>query len=313
MLVQFVLNCHTNNLFPKKFESITYKNKPPKGFMNKFFLTLLLGAVTLSGYAAPTKNSNNQSANKPEPTATNNTPAPIAKEDTYTLKGDIGVNYTFMKLSPKNIHSFTGNLGGLETSLEFLPRKFLYEGVNFLWRTGTLNSIAGKEIKIEDFDTQLRLGYVNTDYKHLRFIGFTGMGWRYLGENHQTPGVKDLYLNYNEVYIPVGAMFDYRIYDCFSFGFNATWMPEIFSTVNFVPLDNGRWVTQCKLANFQLEMPLVGYHTYKGIDLHLELKPFFQFWQDGKTLAETSTGLDLGLPQNNYYLGGAMLNFGASF
>lgn len=280
--------------------------------MNKYFLTLLLAAATVSVHAQTTKTSGTQKA-KTSAVQTQAPPKPTLKEDTYTLKGDIGANYTFMKLSPESIHSFTGNLGGLQTSLEFLPRKFLYEGVNFLWRTGTLSSIASKQIKIEDFDTQLRLGYVNTDYDRLRFIGFTGMGWRYLGENHETPGVEDLHLNYNEIYIPVGVMFDYKIYDCFSFGFNGTWMPEIFSTVNFVPLDNGRWITQSKLANFQLEMPFVGYHTYKGIDFNLEFKPFFQFWQDGKTLAETSTGLDLGLPQNNYYLGGAMLNLGASF
>ncbi len=278
--------------------------------MNKLFYTLALTTFCLSGFSQSSQNNTSQSMNKQT-----GSKAPVASfvDNTYTLKGSIGANYTFMKLSPEDIHSYTGSLGGIQASLEFLPRKFLYEGATFLWRTGTLDSIHSKSRNIEDFDTQIRLGYVNTDFDKLRFIGFSGFGWRYIGQLLKSPGTTDLSLNYNEVYIPVGVMFDYRIYDFFSFGLNGTWMPEIYSTVNFVPLDNGRWVTQSKLANFQLEMPFVGYYKYMNCDFTIELKPFFQFWQDGKTLAETSTGLDLGLPQNNYYLGGAMVNFGAYF
>ncbi len=245
-------------------------------------------------------------------------PAPVSapctsQENLYTLKGDVGVNYTYMKLSPHDVHSSTGNLGGAQASIEFLPRKFLYEGATFLWRTGTLHSIDSKSTNIEDYDTQVRFGYVNTDFDRLRFVGFSGLGWRYIAHLLKSPGVDPLALNYNEVYIPVGFLVDYRICDCFSFGLNGVWMPEIYSTVNYVPLDNGRWITQCKLANYQVELPLVGYFNYKKITFSLEGRPFFQFWQDGKTLASTSTGLKLGLPRNNYYMGGCMLNFGASF
>jgi hypothetical protein len=276
--------------------------------MRRFVLPLLFGTVLLNGYA---QNTNCNIIEKTEPLKVVN--ACGAYENLYTLKGSVGGNYTYMKLSPQNVDSSTGNLGGVQASLEFLPRKFLYEGMTFLWRTGTLHSNHGKSTKIEDFDTQIRLGFVNSSFNRLRIIGFSGFGWRYIGQLLKNPEVLDLALNYNEVYIPVGAIFDYRVFDRFSFGMNATWMPEIYSTVNFVPLDNGRWVTQCKLANFQVELPLVGYFNYNKISFTFEAKPFFQYWQDGRTLAETSTGLDLGLPQNTYYLGGVMVSFGAYF
>lgn len=312
--------------------------------MKNVFLSIILGSIFISGYAAnkpcgsdpniPSRCANKpcgsdtskpcgSAANKQSESAVNKpkeisppskqTAISTSFENSYTLKGNVGVNYTFMKLSPKDVHSSTGNLGGVQASVEFLPRTFLYEGTTFLWRTGTLHSIDSKSTNIEDFDTQVRFGYVNTDCDHFRFIGFSGFGWRYLGQLLKSPGVENLALNHNEVYIPVGFMLDYKICNCMSLGFNATWMPEIYSTVNFVPLDNGRWVTQAKLANFQLEMPLIGYFHLNKVTLSLEGKLFAQFWQDGKTLAETSTGLDLGLPKNTYYLGGAMLNFGASF
>jgi len=294
--------------------------------MKKFFLSIILGAISINGYAETRSRDVSKSQKQSVPAVglaqkkSKDAPKPSNKEaliesvdNGYTFKGSVGGNYTYMKLSPEDVHSSTGNLGGVQASVEFLPRPFLYEGATFLWRTGNLQSIDSKTTNIEDFDTQARFGYVNTDYKDLRFIGFGGFGWRYIGQLLKAPGVTDLALNYNEVYIPIGAMLDYKILDCFNLGFNLTWMPEIYSTVNFVPLDNGRWITYSKLANFQVEMPLTGYFHYSKFNFTIEGKLFFQFWQDGKTLAKTSTGIDLGLPQNSYYLGGFMVNFGASF
>lgn len=276
--------------------------------MKKFIFPLLIGASFLNGYA---QNTNCNPSECTEP------PKIINEcgfyENLYTLKGSVGGNYTYMSLSPDDVDSSKGSLGGIQASLEFLPRKFLYQGITFLWRTGTLDSSHGRSTNIEDFDTQVRLGFVNTTFNRLRITGFSGFGWRYISQLLKSPGVSNLALNYNEVYIPVGAMFDYRLCDCLSFGLNGTWMPEIYSTVNFVPLDNGRWITDSKLANFQLEFPFAYYFNYNKVSFTLEGKPFFQFWQDGKTLAETTTGLDLGLPQNSYYLGGIMVSIGAYF
>lgn len=223
----------------------------------------------------------------------------------------IGGNYTYMKLVPEDLASFGGNLGGIQAGLECKAKDAVYQGAIFLWREGNLDGEGSLQRNIFNVDTQVRLGYTTSFKSDFAATLFTGFGWEYIGQR-LTGGGAPLELNYNEVYIPVGLLMNYKI-NRFSIGLNGIWMPQIFPTVNFVPLDNARWVTACTLANFLVELPLAYRFCrdcWKGF---IELRPFFEYWQDGETLAKSSTGTPLGLVSNTYYIGGAEINLGAEF
>lgn len=231
------------------------------------------------------------------------------QEGAFQLR--LGPNYTYMKLTPQGFSSFHGNLWGANASIQNRPQNQIYEALTLLWRQGSLKSSNSLTRTIYELDSQVRLGYTLGIGNHLTTTFFSGFGWKYFHQKLRG-GASALDLNYNEVYIPVGLLNQY-LGKRFSIGLNGIWMPQIFPTVNFVPLDNARWITEYTLANFQVELPM-GYRFYrKKWNGLIELKPFFQFWQDGKTLAQSSIGSPLGLVKNTYYIAGTELNFGAEF
>lgn len=230
----------------------------------------------------------------------------------YSHLIEVGGNYTHMKLTPSGIPRFSGNLGGAQFSYEYRKRSSVYEGVLCLWREGRVaqdGTVLYRDIF--DLDTQARLGYNLSQCNVWDLIPFTGFGWRYLGEKLR--GASPLNLNYNEVYIPVGLLIKYKANSVFSIGANGFWMPQVFPNVNFVPLDHARWITAYTFSNFQVELPLLFRFAGKKTLGIFELRPFFQYWQDGKTLAQGAAGTALDLPKNTYLIGGFQFNLAVRF
>jgi hypothetical protein len=142
--------------------------------------------------------------------ATDGTPPEIAKyheqpRKTATLQPasqkesacrvHLGGNYTYMKLKPKNLSSYSGSLGGAQGSFQYLPKNSYYGGLQFLWRLGTLDSHSNLKREILDMDTQIRSGYSFSIEEKTDLTGFTGFGWRYIGQVHTQPGQEALHLN----------------------------------------------------------------------------------------------------------------------
>jgi hypothetical protein len=106
-------------------------------------------------------------------------------------------------------------------------------------------------------------------------------------------------------------------------------MPQLFPTVNIVPLGGARWVVKSTYANILAEIPFVfkieGFKSNNLLGL-LQIKPFVEFREDGKSVAITPpiiigtppntilvTSTSLGLPLNWYLFCGIELNFQLAF
>jgi hypothetical protein len=225
----------------------------------------------------------------------------------------IGGEYAYVDFKPDDRSSFQGNLGGAQISYEYRPSNSFYEGVKFNWQQGEMHGTTGTR-HLLDFNTQVRIGYTGAlKCEKFLFTPFTGFGWRYFGHNLKQPGQSPVHFYYNEVYIPVGLLTDYKVKPFFFIGLYATWMPQVFPTVTIQPIGNARWVIKNTLANVLVELPLTFNFTQNRVVWSLSLKPFFEYWQDGETLAKTTTNIALDLPGNTYTFLGAELNVSCSF
>jgi hypothetical protein len=222
-----------------------------------------------------------------------------------------GGNYTYEHFKPKENPSFHGNLGGIQARYEYKIKNSIYEGIKLIYRTGELQGSAGKRI-INDVDGQGNIGYTINHHSFL-ITPFTGFGWRYIYHKLKQTEIPSLTFVYNEIYIPVGIETDYRINSFSSIGLRGTWMPQIFSSVDTKPIGNVRWALTLPLGNVMIELPITFDLSQKKIFWYLELKPFFQYWQDGKSKASTARDTSLDIPGNISILGGAEINFGWSF
>lgn len=240
---------------------------------------------------------------------------------------DLGANYTRVNMYPKGHASYNGNLGGLQGKYEYKPNNWGYSGVQLAWRQGQLDSVGSAKRDFLDIDTWEHVGYtVGSDEDCWSVTFFSGFGWRYLGQTHRQPGQASVEFNYNEVYIPVGLSWNQWVNCWFALGFSGSWMPQVFSTVNIIPLGGARWIIQRSLVNFQVELPFT-FSLYDQRAGTICIKPFFSFWRDGKSIAETSPEvvllesgfidiipqLSLGLPQNTYLFYGLYIDWEYSF
>ncbi len=225
----------------------------------------------------------------------------------------IGGNYTRAHIKIKGQPSFNGNLGGAQAMYELRPVTSFYGALGVTWKQGTTDGGSAHR-KLLYVDVQERVGYsYATSCMNWTASVFTGFGYRHLGHNLHQHGTH-IKFEYNEFYIPVGIVTNYNFNSWFAGGLNFIWMPQIYPTVKIVPLNGARWITKCSLNNFLAELPVT--FTFGGTRrLSLIVKPFYEYWQDGKTTAKTKspTKLVLGLPGIIYNFWGAELNLGYTF
>lgn len=224
----------------------------------------------------------------------------------------IGANYTRANIKVDGQSSFEGNLGGVQGSYEYKPWNGLYAGVRAAWKEGkTKNSHADR--KLEYVDVQERIGYTYSPCGcEWSATIFSGFGYRYLEhrlKQFQEPSVK---FRYNEFYVPVGFLSEYFFCSCWSVGLNCIWMPQVFPTVEIVPLKGAHWDLEKTVGNVLVELPLT-YFFFGDSCYSLIIKPFYEHWEDGKSTAKTASGQKLGLPRNRYNFWGVEFNFVYAF
>ncbi len=225
---------------------------------------------------------------------------------------EVGAAYSYAWIKPHGNPTFHGNLWGAQALYEFKPRNSIYAGLKFAWRQGKTHQDANSRFLL-DFDVEERLGYTfatacDRDWATL----FTGFGYRYLGHKLKQPGLINLHFNYNEFYVPVGIMLNEALTTYFAIGLNGVWMPQVFPSLTIIPLNGANWVLKRTLKNFLVEMPLIFSFSCYG-EFFVELKPFFEYWQDGRTTAVTLSGISLDVPRNTYLFSGVELNIGCVF
>lgn len=222
-----------------------------------------------------------------------------------------GASYTRLKLKAAGVPSYYGNLGGAQASYEYRQRKGLYEALKFNWRQGDLANTTSKR-ELLDLSGEARLGY-SAEKGRGTWSFFSGFGFRYLGHTVKMPNQIPIQFKYCEYYVPVGWLFDYKSSSQFHPGIQLVWMPQVDPSVDIVPYGGTRWLLRRTLRNILLEVPLrfTQFSTHNRASL--EIKPFFEYWQDGHSTAISPSGLALGLPSNAYFFWGVDLNLSCSF
>lgn len=223
----------------------------------------------------------------------------------------IGGDYTYANIKIQG-DSFRGSLGGVQGSYEYKPWNNIYAGLRLAWKAGRTGG-SGDHRCLTYVDAQERIGYTySSPCNNWQITPFTGLGYRFLGHKLEQSGSPSIKFDYNEFYVPVGFLTDYSFNSCWSLGLNFTWMPQIYPTVEIIPLKGARWILQSSLSNFLVELPLTFSLTECGC-YSIIFKPFYEHWKDGRSTAKTFTGNSLGLPANSYNFWGTELNFAFSF
>ena len=221
----------------------------------------------------------------------------------------VGGSYTRSHIKPSGLSDFDGNMWGVQGMYQYQPPCCVYVAIGGFWRTGENKGSAGTR-DLMDAGVHQRIGYTIAlcDCKIL-LSPYTGFGYRHLSHHVKPKSGSKVRLRYNEFFIPVGLQSRYDIYECFSIGLDGVWMPQVFPTVTFNVVDDARWVIKSTYKNFNVALPLY-YHIGCGSVI---LKPFFEYWQDGRTTSETQFNDPLGLPKNTYNFWGVELNLQYAF
>jgi hypothetical protein len=249
------------------------------------------------------------------------------KDLVYTL--EFGGNYTNGWIKPKHEQQSRGNLGGAQALFEYRPLDRFYGGVSASWRQGDTDCSAEKR-SLSYIDIQERLGYtVCYSGKEKILTFFSGFGYRHLRQ-HVRPKESveanfngsffppflttstDVILEYHEFYVPLGVYADFVINSFASAGLHFTWMPQVFPMVDIKPLGNAFWSLTYMYGNFLIEVPFT-FTLTQNHRWRLILKPTYEFWQDGRSKAKTSTGIPLNLLGNTYQFFGINLDFAYVF
>lgn len=224
----------------------------------------------------------------------------------------LGASYSYLHLNVGEQPGFHGSLGGLEGCYEYGGCDGLYAGLKAAWRQGSTESAWGNR-RLSYVDVQERLGYTYRSFcQNWRATLFSGFGYRYLHHHlsqDEQPSVK---FEYNEFYIPVGLMFNYYLLCWCDVGLNVTWLPQVDPTVEIIPLKGARWILENSYKNFQVELP-VTFYPWVNNCYTVVVKPFYEYWQDGRSTAKTLGGEPLGLPSNRYNFWGVEVNVGYAF
>lgn len=244
--------------------------------------------------------------------STQQTAAGVTGIKEYSSRLQVGANYTHVYFKPKGRNSFDGNLGGLQGLYEYWAASHFYAAAKLAWRQGNMDGSSGDRSLVY-VDTQERLGYAFIWEKpDLVWSIYSGFGYRYLGHHFKPHRGSSISLNYSEFYVPVGWTAEFTMNSWFALDVNFTWMPQVFPTVWLDPIRGASWSLKKKFANFLVEMPL-DFTPTKNKQYHIIVTPFYEYWQDGRTTAKTTSGISLGIPENTYQVFGFDVNFGYYF
>lgn len=239
-----------------------------------------------------------------------NTP-PKVEEPAYHIT--IGGNYTRAYVKPNANPSFSGNLGGLQGEFEYQKANSFYGSGQFAWRYGHVHASNGKRC-FQDIRVQEGLGYTLEVFNPGNLLTFfSGFGYRQFKHDVDLKGMKSVTLRYNDFYVPVGILGEFKVVDYLSLGGSLTWMPQVFTSVKVDPLGGTRWITKREVKNFLAEFDCIFHLDCCVKNLSIGVSPFFEFWQDGSTSAKASSGASLSLPGNSYVFWGGNVNVKYSF
>jgi hypothetical protein len=221
-----------------------------------------------------------------------------------------GGSYSYVSLKQTDIPFYSGNLWGFLVGYQYRKQNGLYFTLKGMWRQGATSGEAGQDY-LHECKAEETAGY---DFafgpsQRGRAALYAGFGYRFMEQKIQQPALPTVRLEYDNFYVPIGTSIDYAIpfrNDCLAFGLCATWMPQVYPTVDIIPLGGARWILEYEVANGIIELPI----TYSHCNTYaVTLRPVFEYWKDGASIAVGSLCSALGLPASSYLFGGVNLEF----
>ncbi len=249
-----------------------------------------------------------------EKTAMAKSPDENQKTESYEHLIKIGGSYNYIWLTPTGFPNFTGNLGGAQFSYEYNKKDFFYGAALFTYRQGPTTQLT-KNRNILDFNVLERFGYTygGTNFgRDWEGTLFSGLGFRYLQQNLEQPLLSTLIFEYKEFYVPVGFLMSTQVADFLAVGLDFTWMPQVYPALQINPYGGANWILTYRIDNFLIELPFTFTHDSYA-NFILEIKPTFEYWNDGQTTASTVGGGALFVPSNRYMFLGVQVNLGGRF
>jgi hypothetical protein len=237
--------------------------------------------------------------------------APVKEEVvSFTSHFQFGANYTHARITPYGFNDYNGNLVGAQVLYEFKTFDRIYGGMSVRWCEGKESGEIGT-MDFRNCDVQERIGYSFSKGNALISL-YTGFGFRYLRQALEPKVSAPATFMYEEFYVPVGFLYDYQ-YSCnFSVGLYGVWMPQVYPTLTIEPIGGARWILAKTLKNGRVEMPFT-FGLDRFSNTTFVFKPFAEYWQDGKTVANAVNGTTLGVPRNTYLFVGIDVNICYSF
>lgn len=226
----------------------------------------------------------------------------------------VGGSYSYVSLKQTDLPEYSGNLWGVLAGYQYRKQDGLYAALKGFWRQGATSGESGQDY-LRECKAEERVGYDFSFGPSQRgsIALYTGLGYRFMEQQLHQPALPDVSLVYNNFYIPIGTSIDYAIpfqNFCLSLGICATWMPQVYPTVNIIPLGGARWILEYELANVIVELPV----TFSSCNVFsVTIRPTFECWKDGATVAVGSLCNALGLPASSYLFGSLNLEFGWKF
>lgn len=226
----------------------------------------------------------------------------------------VGGSYTYVSLKQTDLPGYSGSLGGVLAGYQYRKQDGLYVALKGFWRQGATSGDSGQD-DLYECKAEERVGYDFSFGPSQRgsIALYTGLGYRFMEQELHQPALPNVSLAYNNFYIPIGTSIDYAIpfqNSCLSLGICATWMPQVYPTVNIIPLGGARWILEYELANVIVELPV----TFSSCNVFsVTIRPIFECWKDGATIAVGSLCNALGLPASSYLFGSINLEFGWKF
>ena len=226
---------------------------------------------------------------------------------------ELGAIYKHAYLEPGINPSFSGNMGGIGVRYTYRPLNAFFGGLGVDWAYGTADSSNGSR-DLEQFQAVEHVGYTFSLGSQDYFLTlFSGIGYRQNFQKTAIVGERTLDLRYNHLYLPLGFQFESHLTEALSIGCQAAWHFQLASGVTISPLNGAYWKLEREYKNVAIEFPCTFELQSILSGLKLSIVPQLDLWEDGKTTAQTSSGVPLGLPRNRYVFWGGMLSVAYAF
>jgi len=186
-----------------------------------------------------------------------------------------------------------GVFGGVEFG--YLYKKFqgayAFLGGNYL--DGSFSNSPHPSRNTWQVQAETRVGYNYVARQGLSVIAtpYLGLGFLYDHQDRKSFGaVASTTFAYYKIYLPVGCIIDYKVYERMHVGLHFQWRPDLDSTLRISSLPNERYILHRENDQLLVEVPF-DFYVGDCLDWKISLVPFWQKIKEGATLNQTTLAL----------------------